>query len=916
MFESEMSAERNAGSDPRKSRANPLFSSVVRLVPCSGVQFLDLTISTRALAGTSSKYVRDDDPELGAMLIELPEGARGDGFELHPVSRRPLGPDDTLWLTGYQGIEPFLGTWIPIPYLRFLGRKEAGQGRFDKGPSNWARLYIEPPEAGMRNVEQLKAVLAFDTEVDNRSRVEQDQYLAPNTDDVFFGPVFMLASEPGDLAGFLGELWLDDWVSAAFRQFHATTGRQRPENVAGSFDLEHVARYLTLLKVLGAHAELPEVRFVNTTAGHWQGRTYGIDLVIDIDEAETAAVIVDRRTSAAAGRKPSMETLRLRDLAHPTTIHDGPFSTVAEFETPLFGDPIASRRSGRPDAFYWPSLVRIGSEGQRLAQRASATPGITGVGGLMRGLNESAARSDVWRFSRADAEGNAPGAMVSGELMSHLTEDGNVIDADNAARVPAIRPRFSRSSMLSMFVAECLLHALSQINAPAALAASGEIREVHRIVVTCPLSASSEERQLLVERIEDAVALVWKARGWGGEGAVLSPERPQVSLGLDSGLSAQLVYLYDEIKLRFGGDARRFMSLTRGPSRALPARHLGEGDSVRIASLDIAGGSTSLAMIGYGPDSDGGLHAEPLLADRTAVAGSSIADCILRAEILPAIVRALTASGCRAADDILARCTASSPSGAALADPQFASRVLAKVLLPAASAFLDIYQGLPPGAQSAGAGRLMLADLVRQGRGRLSPLDAEIEAMAAAHGARGFRLGEVGVRLRPRAVAATLEQHLDPLLARVAEVVRELGADLLLLSGRHARLPDINRIMLKHLPIGPHRIIDVGERWNTVSDDLVGELPGARDMRMLPLIGAALAGNRSGFAGDGFGALAEQLTHALPISGGRLPQPDTESLAAVRLARLGHNAPLRLAKPEAGDSLASLHLRGETGGAA
>jgi hypothetical protein len=917
MFDTEMPADPSAARDRRFSRQNPLFSSVVRLVPCSGVQFLDLTISTRSLAGTSSKYVRDDDPELGTMLIELPETTRGDGFDLHPVTNRPLAPDDALWLTGYQGLEPFIGTWIPIPYLRFLGRKEATQGRFDKGPSNWARLYIEPPEHGLRNVDTLKAVLAFDTEVDTRSRVEQDQYLAPNTDDVFFGPVFMLVSQPADLGGFLGEPWLDDWVGAAFTDFRNRTAAPRGDAAPPPrFELEHIARYLTLLKVLDANAELPEVRFVNTTAGHWQGRTHGVDLVIDIDEIETAAMIVERRATAAAARKPGFETLRLRDLSQPTVVHEGPFRTVAEFETPAFGDAIASRRSGRADAFYWPSLVRIGNEGQRLALRSSATPGITGLGGLMRGLGESTASTGVWRFSRADSDAGEPGAMVSGELLAHIAEDGSVIGADDGERTPAIRPRFSRSSMLSMFVAECLLHTLSQINAPAALAASGEIREVHRIVVTCPLSASPDERQQLAERIEDAVALVWTARGWSRDGSALAPERPRISLGLDAGLSAQLVYLYDEIKLRFGGDARQFMGLTRGPSRASPARNRDTADCIRIASLDMAGSATSFAMIGYGPDADGGIQPEPLIADRTPIAGASIADAILRAEILPAVAHALAVAGCRGADELVARIVAAEAGTVSPGDPHFASRVLAKILLPAASAFLDIYQGLPAGALSAGAGQLVLGDLVRQGRGRLAPLDAQIEAMAAVQGARGFRLAEVGVKLRPRAVARTLERQLDPLLARVAEVVSDYGADLLLLSGRHARLPDVGRLLLKHLPLGPHRIIDVCERWSAVAGELAGDADAGRDIRLLPLVGAAFGSSRGGFAGDRFGMLAERLSHVAANHGAGLPGVAGETAAALRLARLGHNAPARIGKSAASaDALATLIVRGDAGGA-
>lgn len=67
----------------------------------------------------------------------------------------------------------------PLPYLRFLGRDEDGEPRYDKGPSNWVRLYIERPPEGLRNAETLKAVLAIDTQIDAQSRIEQRDYLFP-----------------------------------------------------------------------------------------------------------------------------------------------------------------------------------------------------------------------------------------------------------------------------------------------------------------------------------------------------------------------------------------------------------------------------------------------------------------------------------------------------------------------------------------------------------------------------------------------------------------------------------------------------------------------------------------------------------------------------------------------------------------
>ncbi len=42
--------------------SHPLIASVARLVPFSGIQFIDVTIPTRTLAATVAKFVEDADP--------------------------------------------------------------------------------------------------------------------------------------------------------------------------------------------------------------------------------------------------------------------------------------------------------------------------------------------------------------------------------------------------------------------------------------------------------------------------------------------------------------------------------------------------------------------------------------------------------------------------------------------------------------------------------------------------------------------------------------------------------------------------------------------------------------------------------------------------------------------------------------
>ena len=45
------------------------------------------------------------------------------------------------------------------------------------------------------------------------------------------------------------------------------------------------------------------------------------------------------------------------------------------------------------------------------------------------------------------------------------------------------------------------------------------------------------------------------------------------------------------------------------------------------------------------------------------------------------------------------------------------------------------------------------------------------------------------------------------MLAALCRVVNELGCDILLLSGRPSRLPALTELLLRHLPVSPHRIL-------------------------------------------------------------------------------------------------------------
>ena len=118
----------------------PAPSYSCRLVPFSGLQFIDFEIDAGLLALTHNRFVEDSEEGRGSVLIPLTVRPDVDGAEWHPVTQAALTPAETLWVTGYAAVEPFLGTWMPLPVLRRQGQTPDGSPRYDCGPSNWARV--------------------------------------------------------------------------------------------------------------------------------------------------------------------------------------------------------------------------------------------------------------------------------------------------------------------------------------------------------------------------------------------------------------------------------------------------------------------------------------------------------------------------------------------------------------------------------------------------------------------------------------------------------------------------------------------------------------------------------------------------------------------------------------------------------
>ena len=886
--------------------AQTLFGGILRLVPYSGIQFYDVLIPRALSSDLKTLFIEERfDSSTGNQRILLPleppakpvarvdpirtdDVAELDGFQtearatlaerlIHPVTGDTVDPATVLELDGSMAIARFAGTWTPLPFLRFVGRDTSRRPQYDAGPLNWVRAFVNPPNSA--DPTHIVVTLAFDTGLSGESRLDAQAYLSPNTDDAAFGSTFVCASTVDDVAPFLAEPWLEAWLAKP----PATEGPAPPVSATDTplvFEHRHFAQYLTLLRLLATAEVIPEVRFTDTIERRFPIRVADVDLILDIGDVETTALLVDV-TYDGNGDIPLVagfaEPLRFRDLTRPGVVHEGSFPTAAEFSGIPFGDASLSRDSGRGDAFHWPSLVRIGHEAKRLALRNNGAEGVTGLSNLRSFLLDDIANPGLWRQSTDDrADGDTSGdlgPMVSGTVLGHVGENGTLLGAGSVdASVPtladqraAIRPRFSRASMISFFSAELVLHALSQINEASRGGHSShenDVRNLRNVVVLAPPALSLQERQALLMRVDRGVELAWRGLGWDRVAPGL-PARPVVSQGIGGDLGTQIAFLHNEVTTKYQGRFRDLLRVYRGGDMAGSA-----AEALRVASVEFGARATTLTIVDYAASEQAVVAHEwqptVQVQERLPVGTDAALQTLIWTLLLPAIESHLSIAGLDPARHFLDEITGRSATSLLVEDPYFTRRLNRKILWPAAQGLFRLGQ---QGATSLAHGNraVGLATLVDLGGGRMSGVAEAFDQAALLAGARGFALDQTKIDLDRGGLARIIRGEMQDCIQQVCRMVAANSCDLLLLCGEGSLLPPVGEAVLAALPVAASRIIDLNTHANQAAADAFGHVKvGMTTAAILPAIAAALD-RRQALETSGFGQMAmRRLANAGP----------------------------------------------------
>jgi hypothetical protein len=799
------------GQDP--AARGGLFQSLTRLAARSGLLFIDVDLQRPAIEGVARTFEET--------RIDL---ANGPVWALAEATPNDATGTGRIGFDGRSVVQAANGHWLPLPLLRFIGRDDAGRARFDAGPTNWARLHLTAGRDGAA-----RAVVALDTDIDPRSRLEVESYSAPTQDDVRFGSTFGLSDDPVAIAEFLAEDWVQAWLAHVFEAVVPSRGRGEAPRSAG---LGPVAAYLTLLRVLTSAGAFPGLQFFDLRADI--APPTAVDLVLDLGTCRTAGLLVEAGEAGAVGRA---ELLAVRDLSDPAACYQGALDSQIVFARAEFGNESLSRRSGRPEAFRWPSLVRFGPEALRLARGSRAEDGATTIPTPKAHIGDLIERQDDWRFAIDPRRRLSRSPMVTGPLLAHVPQTAaGLLTGPTTAPLPvmALRPRFSRSTAVSLLVGEVLLQALAQINTPVVAPATDAAdrdqtnapdraegrRQLRHLILTLPLAMPLADRQLMRERADEAIDMLWGVLGWDTAAPHHAPPKPTVRLGLDETLCGQLVHLFDEINERFGGDARGYLE-TIGKARP----EFGVAPSLRIAALDVGGGHTHLTIVTYSQQSQQPIAPTLFGVQRSRISGEAVLEQIIADVLLPPLAQHLRDLGHPDPLRLIAK-----PASA------LAEQLDAHWLRPAARSIVGLLIG--GGPHAAGALRdTSLGDLVGTG----SPETAAALAVAAANdGAPALVLADVRIPLRLSDADAVTKAALEPMIAGLMQSVIAADCDLVLLSGWTARLPAVTSLIREHRPWRPDRVVVLTERRWHGWYPLPATARAAADGKDIALVGALL----------------------------------------------------------------------------
>ncbi|ECC3365039.1 hypothetical protein YL92_004532, partial [Salmonella enterica subsp. enterica] len=338
--------------------------------------------------------------------------------------------------------------------------------------------------------------------------------------------------------------------------------------------------------------------------------------------------------------------------------------------------------------------------------------------------------------------------------------------------------------------------------------------------LTLPSAMPKQEREIFRQRMFEALALVWKAMGWHPQDEDFTTPKqreksvvpvPEIQMEWDEASCGQLVWLYNEAISHYAGRTESFFNALARPDRQ-PEPGVVPGRALRVASIDIGGGTTDMAIVHYQLDDGVGANVKitPHLLFREGfkVAGDDLLLDIIQRCVLPSLQTALQRAGVTDAAALLA--TLFGDSGRIDTQAILRQQTALQLFMPLGHAVLSAWEQSDINDPFAGLHATFGDLLLRRPTSNVMNYIQQAIDHALPSGSPTFDIFNVPLQIQFSQLQEALlagQFTLTTPLHAVCEAISHYHCDILLVTGRPTCLPGV-QALIRHLqPVPVNRIV-------------------------------------------------------------------------------------------------------------
>lgn len=753
-------------------------------------------------------YWEDEEIFIDKNNINIEAYSRYGGLNPKDIKRNyvsEISEEEIYSVSAKEAVKVCESHWIPIPYFRI---RQDVEMPFHHGPENWCRMNLLPHVDLGKNTSHI-LVLAFDT----HSRENDRHYTHPRLNDANDNGSerFKCVTEKKHAPRFYTSESLWDWMFNIYWLDEKNASRY-------NHNLRHVAVFHTLVHLLEKCQAFPEVGLLKGE------NVIEVGLTLDIGNSRTCGLICEksRPFDSLPFDFTSARKLQIRNLSEPHNVYDEPFEMQVTFAEERFGN---SATELIDDVFNWPSLVRVGQEALNLSSIFESQDFQAAISSPKRYLWDKKPVKVPWikvdRDSRLGYHENVhirKNALYG--IAEHITSEGKLIKGSQSdVFFAATESRYSRSSIMLFALYEIFLHAINQINDHEFrrdLGNSTYRRILKDIVITCPTAMTVQEQYALRKSANEAVDLIYRTMDniidFRDVKIEVLPALPSLDIDeqannpwkFDEATCSQLAFIYGELVQKFKCEHHIFFDIHG------KYRNNSKNKSINIGSIDIGGGTTDLMICNYIYDEKADvpvLTPTPLFWEGFSLAGDDIMKRIIERVLIPAIQKDIEVRGGKNIIPTITELFGQNIGGQSAQQKiyrrQFANLVANAVVYKIFNLIIN---------KSSSSYTFKISDVFEEfGTPESGLIEYLNSFISNKTGIPNYDFQQIGIHVEEPSVNAGIRDVMGDVLEQMSYLITYFDCDILLLSGRPCRLPEINNIISSTLNFSMDIIVNLGD---------------------------------------------------------------------------------------------------------